>query len=305
MALNRMKKPYTDSAFVLVTDSSLYKFRSLGLDAIEKGLLILTSPWMRRLWTLQEGALASKLLFQFRDTAVDIRELWDELVYICSSDVCRLYLALDVILGIQNLRDFFHPFASGGPDLATAVDALQGRSITVPSDKPLLIAGLLQLDTSYLLDGPESSRMQRLWSLMPLAPEGIPMSIIFLHESRLTQPGYRWAPQSFLELQDDAKVSTTTRLSDELTGHFTSLAIHDEGQQKRDYAYAALVASLERRLDAMIETIDEGPVLDALKVYNQHANATSIFKVLIVDFYLGRYASLGTMSPSETRWCVD
>ncbi|KAI4089326.1 MAG: hypothetical protein LQ344_005458 [Seirophora lacunosa] len=445
MALNQMKKPYTDSAFVLVTDSSLYKFRSLGLDAIEKALLIVTSPWMRRLWTLQEGALASKLLFQFRDTAVDIRELRDEVLDICSSDLCRLHLAWDVLLAIKNLRDFFHPFAGGRPDLATAVDALQGRSVTVPSDEPLLIAGLLQLDTSHLLDGPESSRMQRLWSLMPRAPKGIPMSIIFRHESRLTQPGYRWAPQSFLEFQDvvgevlrtapalltpaglevrfaaipiekpivpeglpinfwnrfsedgiycrhadgtwwslfvkgtslhrngttlhtllgdrskryvvilsdpfrlDGSDQFTTGLlvhyedqqqgvatvrsdlplgilrvvgvkgvlleapwklsrlllEDELTGQFTTLAIHDEGQQKRDHAYAALVASFERRLDAMVESIDEGPVLDALKVYNQHANAISSFKRRIKDFYLGRYANLGTMLPSDTRWCVD
>ncbi|KAL8958620.1 MAG: hypothetical protein Q9193_004357 [Seirophora villosa] len=450
MALNQMKKPYTDSAFVLVTDSSLYKFRSLGLDAIEKGLLILTSPWMRRLWTLQEGALASKLLFQFRDTAVDLRELWDELVDICSSDVSRNYLAWDVRREIKNLRNFFHPFGGGGPDLATAVKALQGRSVTVPSDEPLLIAGLLQLDTSYLLDGPESSRMQRLWSLMPRAPEGIPMKTIFRNESRLTQPGYRWAPQSFLELHDEGDVdlgntfpddrsahltpagldvyfaampiekpivpaglpiellncfsedkiycrhadgtwffmgvrgpalhrkgttlhtvlgnrsksyvaipsdpfrldgsdmftagllvhyedqqqgvatvrsdlllniSTATGvkgvlleaawkssrflLEDELTGQFTSPAIHDEGQQERDHAYAALVASLERRVDAMVESIDESPVLDALKVLNRHTNAISLHKYHIIGFYLGWYANLGTMFPSDTRWCVD
>ncbi|KAI4113052.1 MAG: hypothetical protein LQ345_005895 [Seirophora villosa] len=449
MALNQMKTPYTDSAFVLVTDRSLYKFRSLGLDAIEKGLLILTSPWMRRLWTLQEGALASKLLFQFRDTAVDLRELWDELVDILSSDACRLFLAMDVMRGIKNLRKFFHPLGGGGPDLATAVKALQGRSVTVPSDEPLLIAGLLQLDTSYLLDGPESSRMQRLWSLMPLAPKGIPMSIIFRHDSRLTQPGYRWAPQTFLELHDDFKVDTNPTLSDdlpalltpagldvcfaaipiekpmipeglpinswncsnedgiycrhadgtwfhirvedtslhpngttlytllgdrsksyvvifsrpfgldaldqfsntgllvhyedqqqgvatvrsdlllgivtkvgvlleaawklsklllkdELTGQFTSLGIHDEGQQERDHAYAALVASLQRRLDAMVGSIDEGPELDALKLCNQHFNAASpFFRARTVEFYLGWYVNVGTMLPSDTRWCVD
>ncbi|KAL8832286.1 MAG: hypothetical protein Q9170_004943 [Blastenia crenularia] len=203
MAIKQMKKPYTDAAFVLVLDSALYKVDSLGLGPIEKGLLIFTTQWMRRLWTLQEGALADKLYFQFKDKAVDLKQLMDQVLEIHNTDVGRDYLALDVATAYGKLRNFFHGYIeAAGPDLATVEEALQYRSVSVPTDEPLLIAGLLQLDLSYVLNGPESTRMQRLWHLMPLAPKGIPPNIIFRPELRLSEPGFRWAPQTFLAFKN-------------------------------------------------------------------------------------------------------
>ena len=224
MAINQMQRPYTEAAFVLVLDSSLYKIPSLELDSIEKGLLIFTTRWMRRLWTLQEGALANTLYFQFKDAAVDLRELSQEVIDIYNSDIQRRYLALDVATANGKLRNFFYAYADGvpnaGPDLANAVKALQYRSVSVATDEPLLLAGLLQLDTSHILDGPESSRMQRLWTSMPLVPGGIPANIIFRPEPKLSQLGFRWAAQTFLNCKDRHAVSLGTGDSEH---HATSL----------------------------------------------------------------------------------
>ncbi|KAI4233150.1 MAG: hypothetical protein L6R40_007151 [Gallowayella cf. fulva] len=462
MALAKMQQPYTDAAIVLVIDASLYKIHSLGPDPIEKSLFILTSPWMRRLWTLQEGALAARIYFQFRDVAVNLRNLYNRVMGLYNADISYQYLALDIGNVYGKLRNFFHSYIStAGPDLATAVEALEGRSVTEAADEPLLIAGLLQLDLGKILQVPDrASRMQRLWTLMPSAPKGIPMKTIFRDEPKLSQKGFRWAPHTFLGFRDERGVSLSTKFSDELparltpdglevcftglnitmpvvpaglprnpwnifrnltgndiscrhadgtwfhmkikdsaitldpsdaetptlhsmlrdrtkrsaiilstpvlfngsgqahtgllvyyanekqaipsvcsdvlitigtklgaagvlleavwqrsqifleddiTAQFMSLDVHDEDQQKQDPAYSALVAVLEQRLRAAVQNLSEQRVLDALSVYQEqeHTNALAMFHGLIVSFYLGSYADLGTMLPAETRWCVD
>ncbi|KAL8949547.1 MAG: hypothetical protein Q9222_004356 [Ikaeria aurantiellina] len=204
MALNQMKRPYIEAAFVLVLDAGLCKIHSQELDPLETGLRIFNSQWMRRLWTLQEGALPDKLYFQFSDATVDLQQLQKKVLDIHQTDIGRQYLALDVGTAHAKLRGFFHSsIPAAGPDLATAVQALHYRSVSEPADEPLLMAGLLQLDARPILNGPDSSRMQRLWTLMPLASKGIPMNVIFRSEPRLSQPGFRWAPRTFLTSDDD------------------------------------------------------------------------------------------------------
>lgn len=69
LALEQMFRTYEQGRCVLVLDNSLrmHSLEALGLD--EVCARILYSPWMRRLWTLQEGALSAKkhrLWFQFK-----------------------------------------------------------------------------------------------------------------------------------------------------------------------------------------------------------------------------------------------
>lgn len=202
MALSKMKEPYVGASFVLVLSASLQEVNTLALDPIEISLRIFTSTWMGRLWTLQEGALPRSLWFQFEDAVVDLRQMWIKAMDIYGSDIGRKGLALDVMVLYKSLRRFFHPEAGEQPLDLDAIDrALQFRSVTVPSDEPLLIAGLLSLDIAHLLDGPEGSRMQRLWALMPSVSGGIPKNILFCRGARLRQQGFRWAPASLLSFR--------------------------------------------------------------------------------------------------------
>ncbi|KAL8709532.1 MAG: hypothetical protein Q9220_005774 [cf. Caloplaca sp. 1 TL-2023] len=204
IALSMMRKPYLDAGSVLVLDAGLHKIHSEELDPLETGLSIYNCQWMRRLWTLQEGALPDKLYFQFSDASVDLDKLFKKVLHIHQTDIGRQYLALDIGTAHGKLRNFFHgSIPAAGPDLATAVEALQYRSVSVAADEALLISGLLNLDARRVLDGDDSSRMQRLWTLMPSAPKGIPANVIFRTEPRLSQPGFRWAPQTFLTSDDE------------------------------------------------------------------------------------------------------
>ena len=76
--------------------------------------------------------------------------------------------------------------------------ALQGRSISYAFDEPLVIGTLLGLDTDKILSGPKESRIHRMWSLMPSAPQGIPIDVIFRACPRMEEPGFRWAPATLL-----------------------------------------------------------------------------------------------------------
>lgn len=222
LALSQMHRPYTDAVRVLVLDSSLRDVESSRLHPTEICLRALTSGWMRRLWTLQEGALARNLWFQYSDVAVNFKQMWFELLKIYTSDLGRRGLVLDAMCVYQGLRIFngsetvLHG-ASLFPDLSAVDYALRHRAVSVATDEPLLIGGLLKLDLAHILDGPESSRMQRLWSLVPSVERGIPKSVLFRKSPRLCQPGFRWAPATFLTFQDIRNSELQTRAEDDET----------------------------------------------------------------------------------------
>lgn len=102
-----MKVPYTEASHVLVLDSSLDHIGNSGLHLTEIGLRIFTTGWMRRLWTLQEGALPRKLWFQFKYNAVDLDCVWNEAFECSRSDLGRAILSTDIILLHHQLRGFF------------------------------------------------------------------------------------------------------------------------------------------------------------------------------------------------------
>ena len=114
-------------------------------------------------------------------------------------------------------------------DLGSVETGLQHRSVTVPSDEPLLIANLLHLDVTYILNGPcpltncanvgcDHSRIHRLWLLMPKAFRGIPRNVLLRIGPRLSEPGFRWAPSTLL-YQESVNDTLQPRLAsmDEVT----------------------------------------------------------------------------------------
>ena len=197
--LRQMKNIYEESTCVLVLDASLRLYKSEAMGPEEICARILSSGWMRRLWTLQEAALpASKkrLWFQFSDRAVNFHPLWQQIINSYNNDWSRRGLTTDIIGRLRIFKNFFHP--ETGADLAMVDAALQHRSVSIASDEPLLIGTLLGLDVASILRGSDETRIYRMWSLMPSAFRGIPKSIIFRLGPRLEQEGYRWAPSSML-----------------------------------------------------------------------------------------------------------
>ena len=213
IALASMKKTYLEATRVLVLDTSLRTHCSKTMDPIEACARILSSGWTRRLWTLQEATLPardSRLSFLFRDGAINIHHLLQQLFQILRSSVGMKGLASNIISEITTFASF--PIEYEGDlrqDLGTLEIALRHRSVSVPCDEPLLIANLLDLSVDDILQGPcpiadcanvgcDHSRIHRMWSLMPAAFRGISKNIILHVGPRLSEPGFRWAPSTLL-----------------------------------------------------------------------------------------------------------
>ena len=211
-SLEQMKMVYEQASAVLVLDASLQCYDSKAMCLEEVCFRILSCGWMRRFWTLQEGALPAeenRLYFQFRDQAINVRDLWQQVTTLYSEDLSRHGLAAAIISGFRGFTSLLQSTPDDpGADLDSLESALWYRSVSVPTDEPLLVGTLLDLEISTILKGPIEDRMCRLWSLMPAAKGGLPKSILFYLSPRLGQ-GFRWAPSSLLACRQDNRVLGT------------------------------------------------------------------------------------------------
>ena len=212
-----MKETYEKATCVLVLDSSIRIYDSFGMSPEEICIIIFASGWMRRLWTLQEAVIPAekgRLWFHFRDRDINLRPVWDRVLEIANEDVGRRGITKEIITRLRGIMTLFRRSRldrnDTGTDLTLIDTALQGRSVSVTTDEPLLIANLLDLKSNLILDGPPETRIHRLWTLMPKIPDGIPRSIIFRLVPKLKAPGFRWAPVSMLfrDETDDMLLST-------------------------------------------------------------------------------------------------
>ena len=210
LALEYMYQTYQNACHVLVLDVSLRTDKVESSDIDEVSMRIFTSPWMRRLWTLQEGALAAvtnRLWFQLIHKVVNLRELRINARDKFFSSIDRKGLAGDMLRRLGSFANVFLKDSSIHPraDLLKAMEALRHRSVSVLSDEPLLIGNLLGLEAAQILnggDGTVARRMNRLWRLVPSAIHGIPRDLLFHVGPRLTEPGLRWAPATLLTEHD-------------------------------------------------------------------------------------------------------
>jgi hypothetical protein len=208
LAISKLVNVYRGAKHVLVLDVSLTSYSSAPMSLSEKLLRIFTSPWMRRLWTLQEGALASSLYFQFADQAISLIALEKEINSgILFTDMRTRAVCEDMQNELCRLITFINPKRtplSGGESLVLAHldQALQNRGVSDPSDEPLCIATLLDLDLKAVLHvepKTQEQRMRKIWELIDEKYVGIPPGVTFFLGERLESKGWRWAPKSLLD----------------------------------------------------------------------------------------------------------
>ena len=203
IALSRMRRTYFDARKVLVLDSSLYCYNSQDLQPAEINARILTSPWMRRLWCLQEGALARgvSLWVYFKDGPVHVPVLWARLYVLATQNLRYGRLLHDMLEDTlpMSLENYYSSPPKRTPNLALLDRALSYRNTTVPSDEPLCIATLMDLDIDRILPLCGEERMATVWDLIAEKNEGgLPSRMVFLEGPKLEKKGYHWAPSTLL-----------------------------------------------------------------------------------------------------------
>ena len=204
LALRQMYRTYDQASVVLVLDKSLVSHRVGGMRVDEGCLRIAASRWMTRLWTLQEGALPARknrLWFQFGKSALPFVTLCDVLDKIHKTDIRRRGV-------VDSVQGRFHKFGhlfdiqSGkeGAHMRDIISGLLYRSVTIPSDEPLIIATLLAVDLSEILASKPAERMNMLWRIIGTSSSGIDKQILFHMGPKIRECGLRWAPQSLLSV---------------------------------------------------------------------------------------------------------
>ena len=199
LALSKIRDVYEKADYVLVLDItvSCFSFSQIGL--LEASWRILTSPWMRRLWTFQEAGLAFKLLVQFREQAVDFRDIMWPCYEQYAAEMLGWGIWREVWVRASDLRRWFWPSLREDSQMQPGVETIQHRGVSVSTDEPLCIGALFGLDGGEIARSPAHQRMKTVWRLLGRTAVGISQIIIFTLRSRLHSPGYRWAPATLLQ----------------------------------------------------------------------------------------------------------
>ncbi|KAK3374325.1 hypothetical protein B0T24DRAFT_704698 [Lasiosphaeria ovina] len=237
IALQRIAAVYQNAAHVLVLDQSIYPFPSNGKGATKTAenclRMVGSATWMRRLWTLQEGALAESLYFQFQDRAVSLVQESKKLHEFAVLDLCYKPIAEDVSLMIRCFKLLCSPSSTNPTPNAqgsrgqktrryldqvhTIQTSLYFRSVSVASDEPLCIATLLSLDPKVMTEVKtcRQERMAAVWRLLAEECGGFFLPwVIFYNDQRLglsSLRGWRWAPKTLLpQLETGFSYDTAT-----------------------------------------------------------------------------------------------
>ena len=237
LSLIKMHQVYEQASIVLVLDSSLRSYSTASMDTLEVLARVFTSRWLKRVWTLEEGALAKRLWFQFADKALPLTELKAKMETIWPNNLQQKIIFFDIRYEIDRIEQFFQTkgYDGSGPNLKTLDEALLHRTISNASDEPICIGTLMRLSAEAILtpgddildalrennDLDEDSqhllqlklrdeRMKVVWKLLAEKFQSLPAQIIFFEERRIDAKGFRWAPRSFLQAEN-AYLSPTLR----------------------------------------------------------------------------------------------
>lgn len=190
-AISRMYDIYKNAKAVLVLDRTLLDV-SADRPAEELCFRLSAASWMRRAWTLQEGALANNLYVQFHERAVNPVKLAEKAYQrIWKSEPWNVILEEcgTVINYITQSGD-----AGGDEQLHSVLLGLGQRSTSHPEDKEICFAVMLKMDMKRILDAEGAERTVRILKQMPY----IPYSFLWHFQQDLDVPGFTWVPKNII-----------------------------------------------------------------------------------------------------------
>lgn len=194
-AIKNMRAVYSRATKVLVLDAELIR-STMDSSSEEKLSRITCSTWIRRLWTLQEAALARVIYFQFAEEAAVVLD--PEPIPNGKSPYSPWYD--NEIAYYAHLFQFnwwkLTPHTTQLDRIYFVFQALADRSTSHIEDEPICLATLLDLPLGELLEAPKQHRLKKLWTLC----HQLPAAILFLPGTKLTDESFGWAPASCMDV---------------------------------------------------------------------------------------------------------
>jgi hypothetical protein len=262
-AIDKMAATYQNADKILVLDANLFMNRlaSCQADPTEIFMRILSTNWMRRLWTLMEGVLGKSLYFAFFDGVIDMQKsvsslqthIWTTFESISPPEDRQLLLntypgqdtsrtALWQYTRLRDLRE-----KQEEKRLAAMWNTMQWRSTSWASDETICVAiilGFAPVEIGELQDvkviyidptaDPEekaslealrrtqlAARYKLFLELLIRRRTRIPRGWVFTRADRFDETGLRWAPSSFFRT-----AATGTIVAAEPTGPVTAAGLH-------------------------------------------------------------------------------
>jgi hypothetical protein len=197
-AIRLMKSTYQSAARVLVLDSVL---QWIPVPASQQELLlrIVTGKWHRRLWTFQEYAIANELCFACSNGIINDERLIRGM-YECSLNdplgLARAASCLDRDSEGAYLRSrrVYKDNRDPSERLAFLFGSLADRKTTKADDESICLATLMDFQIGDILKADGDQRMKLFYSKC----DSIPPDVLFQFGPKIQDPGFRWAPRSFL-----------------------------------------------------------------------------------------------------------
>ena len=182
-----MSSIFSLASLVIALDKTLYSYKFVNGSAQETAVRILSAPWMTRLWTLQEAALAKNLAFLMNGILTDMAFIRDCVI---RGTRCPILMRFGVTMNL---------LAMGGKKLnpAEALFAASGRASSKLGDETIAVAPMIGVDVDALLATEPEERMGKFWRTLGVIPSGV----LFVGGKKLEERGLRWAPRGFGEAE--------------------------------------------------------------------------------------------------------
>lgn len=201
LAISKMRKTYESAHRVLVLDSWIQE-GSRRAPVADRGARLYLSRWRHRLWTFQEGALASNLHFQFQDGSVYSRDLRDEISdmpsirSVTADNVATQTFYSSARYGYRGFKDTSEPLHER---FVEVWKGLSSRNTSNKKDETICLATILGIDPETLLALPAKTNTELYMITFLNMVRVLPTLILFhFYGPKLQQHGFRWAPNSFL-----------------------------------------------------------------------------------------------------------
>lgn len=201
----------------MILDSEMRQVESSSTSPLQLLLRVLyCSGWIRRLWTLQEGLAAkSRLYVLFADKAINISTVADDIltgtekgkIPLLQENIALFAMGvwfsffthtIDYASKFERAVDIFtSPFIKGELTMDHLLSwnwyNVAMRSTSKAGDRPIILAGVLNLDVKEILEvkGGSDARMRKFYSML----DKFPHDIIFQEGPRFEEDGMRWAVQ--------------------------------------------------------------------------------------------------------------
>lgn len=136
LAIGRMRDIYHDARHVLVIGNTM-QMQSSKVPRVEIFMAITMSSWAKRLWTLQEGRLAQKLKFLFRDDIVDLPS-FDAAIGYVTKDIAWPFTASEIAAAYRSSGDDDSVLKLLSAMALRSVEAREERQVDVGESRELL-----------------------------------------------------------------------------------------------------------------------------------------------------------------------